>query len=555
MLRPDESRTALVRLQLSSLVFSGDLQSVMTLKGGPPGGPLGPAGPNGAMGGLTGLGKNVGRHGRVLGGNEFGPNRAEGDYDTEWVRLNANRDLAGLTVAQQVYPIRAAEIAATFPYKKEVEEFQKKLGLQSSSDVLAEQAGVTKDGLPLAAFRFLGVAVQRRELDMQGQPIGADAGWQPLDAGGDYTALLALAGGRMKADDPELAAVEFPGLVMNKLPAFGDRRAPPVDDYPKIELEMAKLAETLRVLRAVPGGADIARPGSSQEPGNAFDPASAGPVGPLPGGPVPGDLRPPRGGLPPGGADLVLPEHCLIRVFDFTVEPGKTYEYRLQVRMANPNRGRKDVIAPDGPEQPELTPRDWYVLPDKLTVPPDLYFYAVDQAALDALDGKDKNLQGPREPKLPVQQVKASTQTVLQIQKWMDFLPLKNHAELAIGDWVIAERVVATRGEPIGRSRVEAPYWRKQQDRFTMAVDQPLKPSGKKYAPSVEAPFVPEGEEPILVDFSGGDVAYVPTLDPRRWRFSSPRRMASCWPTAPRRMRPIPTASSGWRGSATGFGR
>ena len=33
-------------------------------------------------------------------------------------------------------------------------------------------------------------------------------------------------------------------------------------------------------------------------------------------------------------------------------------------------------------------------------------------------------------PRLPVQPFKADTQTVLQIQKWVDFLPVPNRSEL-----------------------------------------------------------------------------------------------------------------------------
>ena len=36
-----------------------------------------------------------------------------------------------------------------------------------------------------------------------------------------------------------------------------------------------------------------------------------------------------------------LPDYCLLRFPDFTVAPGQTYEYRVRVRMANPNYGKK----------------------------------------------------------------------------------------------------------------------------------------------------------------------------------------------------------------------
>ena len=268
----------------------------------------------------------------------------------------------------------------------------------------------------------------------------------------------------------------------------------------------------------------------------------------------------------------VIPDYCLIRMFDFTIEPGKTYEYRIKVRMANPNYERKDVASQGIAADPELTPKDWYVLPEapdgkepkKLVVPSDLYFYAVDQAKLD----KEKKTE------LKLQPVAAGTQTVLQIQKWVDYLQLKNRTELPVGDWVIAERVVATHGEPIGRQRVEVPYWRRAQDRYTMATDQPPPRNGdRKHVDTVEVSFVPEGKEPILVDFLKTGSAYTrkhPKTDdaaPRptsRFRSRTRRRRrrccctpptASCCPTTPRRTRSIPSASSTWMTCVNGLRR
>ncbi len=104
----------------------------------------------------------------------------------------------------------------------------------------------------------------------------------------------------------------------------------------------------------------------------------------------------------------------------------------------------------------------------------------------------------------PVQPMRRPDQTALQSHKWVDYLTVKR-SDVAIGDWVIAERVVATRGEPIGRQRVELPYWRRQQNRFTMLADRSARPDDKKYVAAVDVPFTPDGKEPILVDFTGGD--------------------------------------------------
>src|SRR5262249_33560162 len=52
-----------------------------------------------------------------------------------------------------------------------------------------------------------------------------------------------------------------------------------------------------------------------------------------------------------------VPEYVLVRFFDFTIKPGETYEYRVQVRMANPNYQRtRDVAYPELAKDPELKP-------------------------------------------------------------------------------------------------------------------------------------------------------------------------------------------------------
>jgi hypothetical protein len=209
---------------------------------------------------------------------------------------------------------------------------------------------------------------------------------------------------------------------------------------------------------------------------------------------------------------LLLPDYCLVRLFDVTVEPGKIYQYRIQVRMGNPNLGREDVAAKSYAEQKELL-SPWYVIEQKAAVPPELQFYAVDQAKLDAEqpkpapDAKDK-------PPPPLysgdRSYSKDSQTVLQIHRWIDYLhSAVNRNDLPLGEWVIAERVIATRGEYVGRpTKVEAPYWRKMQDRWLLAADPTPKGADKPTkAGGVTVPLAAE-PEPVLVDFNSADLTY-----------------------------------------------
>ena len=549
--------------------MGGSPESGGTPKPGGTNGPKGPSMPGPAVG--DGGGFNAGRSfgtqfGRGLKGRGFIKDRnsaeekGEHDYDIEWKKVADIQSLTGAIVARQPVPVRAAEIVAGFPYKAQLAEFKEKLGLPSEEAVLAEAAVAAKDDkTPVHTFRFLGFLVERRQVDALGRPIDAqgavvtaqDGGWgQPLDLQDAYAPLIVLSGGEANLEkETRFYKVAIAGLTLPKLPTAGQvLRQPPVDEYPDLEDNLPLLKKTVDDLDKTPG-ADVAKPAFSKSPGNIFDlPPAAGTNGPgagspfpggtggprFPGGgpggtggpsslgPPPGATRPPPGstGFPgvgdtpgagtpaPGPGQLgVIPDYCLIRMFDFTIEPGKTYEYRMKVRMANPNYERKDVASQGIAADPELTPKEWYVLPKKLTVPSDLYYYAVDQAKLDQ-NNKDKD----KGPKLPTQPVAVGTQTVLQVQKWVDYLTLKSRTELPVGDWVVAERVVATRGEPIGRQRVEVPYWRKAQDRYTMATDQPPpKENDKKYVASVEVALTPDGKEPILVDFQKTGAAYTRT--------------------------------------------
>jgi hypothetical protein len=466
------------------------------------------------------------------------------DFKSHFEDITKIASIGDKKLAEEAYPVRGAEIVASFPYKAQVQEFRDKLGLGDETQVLAEQSQeVGKDGEPLPAFRFIGVRLERRQVDAQGKPISAPGkdvddkgGWAEVNLEDSYKNLVIRVGKRFAEDDPKLAPVAFANrLVMRKLVTFGDRRVPPVDEYPKLEEEMPDLKATMDALNSDPTKF-VAAPSIVNKEFSVFDlDAGAGqmqsggtkpppgmPMGRSPAGgsmgrvfvpqPFGGNKESP--GKMPGvyGAGFLqkdqaftVPDYCLIRLFDVTVEAGKTYEYRMQVRMGNPNKDRTDTASQAFAHQPELPAKDWYVLPDKVKVPLDVNYYAVDQAKLDAAAPKEpKDPSQPKEVKVPVQQVKEN-QTVLQIEKWLENLKTKRE-EVFIGDWVIAERVVATRGEPIAPQKVEVPYWRKTQDRFTLASDGPSK-SGRRLPPRVEVSFS-DGDEPILVDFTGGDVTY-----------------------------------------------
>jgi len=279
---------------------------------------------------------------------------------------------------------------------------------------------------------------------------------------------------------------------------------------PPIEKSLKKLKETLETLKDK--DEDVAPP-SSKFRADEFDAFSAGRSAPsgdskdkmapvMPGGKGPNTPQDP-------GKEKELPEYCLVRVVDVDVHPGHTYEYRLKVRMANPNYKRRDTASPAYGTKPELEVGDWTQNKIVLRVEPELRYYAVNQAEVEKLGNasarysdrysKDSSLRPDRV-------------TFFQAHRWVEAARRAGDRptdQLPIGEWAVAERFPVYRGEYVGRNeRVEVPYWLPNLQSFIIATDS----STTSKDPGLSIPFGYNagGAQPeaILVDFDGGAVAY-----------------------------------------------
>src|SRR5205823_895697 len=108
--------------------------------------------------------------------------------------------------------------------------------------------------------------------------------------------------------------------------------------------------------------------------------------------------------------------------------------------------------------------------------------------------------------------------TPLQIHRWFgqfEYQPPSTKKDstppttfLQVGDWVIGERVFASRGEYVGLNKVPAhvPYWSAEQSQFTLA-GRPVRGS-KDTRPVAEVRFIDQAKAPLLVDFEGGTMTY-----------------------------------------------
>src|SRR5438132_3977161 len=66
----------------------------------------------------------------------------------------------------------------------------------------------------------------------------------------------------------------------------------------------------------------------------------------------------------PGENDPVVAEHCLVRLLDVGVEAGRRYEYRLRIKMKNPNQGLElSKIAYPKLAKDEYTYSEWVTVP------------------------------------------------------------------------------------------------------------------------------------------------------------------------------------------------
>lgn len=537
---PDEGHVATAWVPVETYVFDSKFESIYVLvpskaeknpqgsAGGRTGG-LNNLGRGGFLGGMSGgmgmggagMGGGMGAGGGRAGGGfqglwQRGPAKLEQledfkkMYTLEKVKLTElSKGLKGSHPARQLRPLRMAIIAASFPYKKQLEEFKTKLNLGSISEVFSDTAYTAK-GKPIKAFRFLGVNVQRRVLDSAGNPI---SNWETLDLGASYRPWMFLSGSQKEPDDPKYRPISFQGLVMPRLLQFRAKlegkdagrmdaakpdtvRSDGDNHYPPVEERVENITRTLRSLEAKKPEEIVTVP-------KEFSSGPVDPFNPDTGEDDKDDKK--TTGNPGMSKDAVVPEHCLIRLMDLSIEPGRTYQYRIQVRMANPNQNRLDVADPSWSTEAELHPVEgkWFEIPDKVTVPPELVYYAVDEKELD------KNWKDPNGDVYP----NKARQAVLQIHRWIDATTVAGIGggtePVFIGEWAVAERVPVYRGEYVDqKTRVEMPVWSHDRDAFIVPTDKTGRDSKKSGILISFSHFNERGEETVLVDFEPAEQSY-----------------------------------------------
>jgi hypothetical protein len=340
----------------------------------------------------------------------------------------------------------------------ELDKLEQREGVKLAEDILPLRMAVVAAAFPykkqLEEFRkalgtraadkeirpqFEGLLIERLEIG----PDGKSKGWEPLDLEQTLLPLFFVTRERFEPEDPDLNGVLFDGLVVPRPVPFGGR------SYPQIERQLEHIKDSLLQLKKNGKG---------------------------------------------------VPEYCLVRFLDVTIEPGKSYEYRFKIKLRNPN------YAYPLSRPKELVSGDWVQVPGRLTVDATPSYYPVDQQDLDrkTLPGKEFlttwRLARPPRP----------NQVMFQAHVWADFVyqdPLTRRASMryAVGDWVIAERYPVYRGEYVGGViRTEVPIWNSIEEKFVLAS------TGKDNDRTIPVLFGEDDPEnnPLLVDFEGGELVH-----------------------------------------------
>lgn len=446
--------------------------------------------------------------------------------------------------AHYVRPYVMAIISGSFPYKKQMDNFRKALHYSTVDEMLNDRV---KD----PAVEFTGINVERRTLSLDGQE---QRGWEAIDIATPYKQMHYMAVGK-QPEDPEW--VKY-GLIVTRIPAKklvntlprsatlaaatlpGQAAAPGAadtakeDSYPEPKLpELAAALETAKKkgLEAVAAGPaikprfDLGTYDPDRED-NALTPSGAA-AGGQPGtatapaaGPQDEETEGGRRGSSRGSAqtsggartahEVQLPDHCLFRFLDLTVKAGHLYEYRVQIKMANPNYRKPQLAVSEKLTSGRELTGDWVevdakapdgkAMPLRIRIPDDSQFYAVD----------DKPDEVTRQISVvsPWDNVSSTNQrTPVQIHRWVASAlinPNEPTTSIDLGEWSVVQRTLVYRGDFIGGVRDTVIPWFDPKAKDFVLVDQkgsrsrPGSISGKRGLP------IDFNTHCVLIDFEGG---------------------------------------------------
>jgi hypothetical protein len=190
-----------------------------------------------------------------------------------------------------------------------------------------------------------------------------------------------------------------------------------------------------------------------------------------------------------------------VRLIDNDVYPGHQYQYRIKVRLQNPNwAGPKDGKGePERKANYELVRRradadieiiegPFVEMRDIIRVPREEHLFAIDPPLADPKDRWNAIQLKPGE-------------ALMQIQRWLPYLKIGNFSE-PVGDWIVAD-MIARRGTYLGGTQVvPMPIWSSEFNRYLMREIPNAKARDPKRGVVID-PISP-GPKQIVVDIQGG---------------------------------------------------
>jgi hypothetical protein len=473
--------------------------------GGGPGGFRGGGGPPGGSGGFgKGGGFGMGGFAGGFGGDNWGSSQSAGErFDVKYIEgandEEIDKQLNGRRLAITIKPARMAVLQASFPYRAELEKFRIALRYKDINELFQHQEEPV----------FYGVDVQRREYrpSGKGQEPELLQDWTSVDLAAESQELRAVKL-YYNEDDQNLRRVMLheDHLLVMPLPHEypGSGKYPDFSKLKTINDSIAKMKKQDKSLNQPPpkggrysGGDNPFKRDSGGASSNFYNFGEGGGMMPeFPGaasrkGKESGTATPPSGPPEP-------PDHIYVRAYDPSIQEGRVYEYRIRVKVKNPNFGKKDQVSKaSDADTEELPPLEehWFQFPNRVSVPQAGYHYVVEYTKPDA-----KASLPLREPD------QRYGQAVIQFQRWYDYLDLNESLKEPIGDWIEAE-MIATRGMYVsGKAFAPVPFWSSVDNTFVLReITGEKTPKGKD--PRRGALIEPMRPRSLLaVDISGGKV-------------------------------------------------
>ena len=353
----------------------------------------------------------------------------------DYVPFEAQK-LEGKRLAITIYPQRMVILNAAFPYKEQMVEIARSLRLEKVADIFTE-----------APPRFHGFVVERRIVMRDGKP----GKWQSVPVEESYKKTI-YPRSLGDHDDAELRYVIAPPehaltMLLPDLSPLNGR-------YPDVRLPS--------ILRAIQKLRETGKP---------------------PGTPV----------FPKGSE---LPDHILVRIVDNDVLPGSQYQYRIKVRLQNPNwvgvkpdKARYDLVRRRADADVEIIDGPFVEMKETIRIPVEEYLYAIDPPLPD-----------PKDPKNAIQL--KSGEALLQIQRWVSVATIGGYRE-PVGDWIVAD-LVARRGTYLGgRQWIPIPIWSSEFNRY-LHREMPAEKGSKLIRRGIDMDPTVGGPRLVVADIQGG---------------------------------------------------